>query len=379
MSWFHCGRCGSLFLSEAGNADDRLCTECGRDPSLGVESPLPTPVVAPTTSQTALPAAHSGHAKRPERRGKSNFLMAKLAFGWILLLVAIIFLANRFLKSGSGEERTWKPKEEQRMTAEELKLLQDSSGICQQLLAGFFGSGTPETRTQFVLNAVATVPDMIRYYGLNPPPTIESGSLRSAGMSVIHLPEGEAIEGRWMTDEGQVVDAVFRRERGEWKIDWHDLVRYGDYPWSLYLAGTGEPEAEFRLYVRKRSIIDPDESKPLSVVFYGPRFGHPTEPGAASPEFVVPRDSRNGRLLAAAFKLAENGKRPFGGLMQEINPDGMVRVRVKVRRTDDEMQRNFELLEVIACHWLSIDDPGVDPDAVDEADNQADAAVESSD
>lgn len=35
-----------------------------------------------------------------------------------------------------------------------------------------------------------------------------------------------------------------------------------------------------------------------------------------------------------------------------MEPDGFIRVRVKVRREDTEEGRRFHLEEVAACHWL---------------------------
>lgn len=39
----------------------------------------------------------------------------------------------------------------------------------------------------------------------------------------------------------------------------------------------------------------------------------------------------------------------------------MIRVRVRVKRTEVNLERKFEITKVLACHWMSIDDPGVTP------------------
>ena len=41
----------------------------------------------------------------------------------------------------------------------------------------------------------------------------------------------------------------------------------------------------------------------------------------------------------------------------------MIRVRVKVKRTELDSERKFEITRVLACHWLSTDHPGVEPEA----------------
>lgn len=296
------------------------------------------------------------------RSSGPRFFMTKLATGWVVVLLIIIFVANRCYKGGGGKDRDWKPKEERTMTELESNLLQDNAQICVQLLSGYFAAATFEERNQYVLDPVSTVSDMTRFFALNPNARVESGAIVHEGMSVLYLPEGEAIEGRWRLEDGKIVDAVFRREGDEWRIDWHHLVRYSDFPWALYLAGSGDDEGEFRLLARQRLADQVDKTQPLSLVFYPPRFGDPMEHGAQSPEFIVPRDSRDGRLLTEAFKRASEKKRVFDSLLPEINPDDTIRVRVKIRRVDEDMQRKFELVEVIACHWLELDDPGIDPD-----------------
>jgi len=367
-SWFHCGRCGSLFLAEPGVTDERTCTTCGRDPSLGIITPLSKQEIPGPASQGEADNAvkSRGRGRKGERSRKPKFLMAKLATGWVLVLIMIVFMANRCYKGGGNKDRAWQPKEERKMTQEEANFLQDNAGMCNMLLNGYFAAATMEERNQYVLNPVSTVSDITRFFAVNPNVSVERETLRNVGMSVIYLPEGEAIEGQWKSKDGKIVDAVFRKESGEWRIDWHHLVRYSDYSWPLYLAGSGDDEGEFRLLVRQRLVDQARETKPLSLVFYAPRFGDPKEAGAQSPEFTVPRDSRDGLLLAEAFRQADEKKRIFGSLLPEVNPDGMVRVRVKVRRINDELERRFELVEVVACHWLELDDPGIDLDAKDQ-------------
>jgi hypothetical protein len=69
----------------------------------------------------------------------------------------------------------------------------------------------------------------------------------------------------------------------------------------------------------------------------------------------------NGQLLDAGFELARAGRKVFGADMPDINPEGMIRVRVKVRRSEVDLERKFDITGVTACHWYSIDDPGVQP------------------
>ena len=108
----------------------------------------------------------------------------------------------------------------------------------------------------------------------------------------------------------------------------------------------------------------PEERKnedTISIVLYAPRFGSLTETGSQSPEFLIKRDSEDGRLLEAAFKLEKKGERVFGVKLSSTNPEGLIRVRVKIRRVEQNRERHFELQKVVACHWYSIDDAGLKP------------------
>ena len=247
------------------------------------------------------------------------------------------------------------------VTGEDIELLQQAGQKCAEVFAGFLAAGTPEERNQFVLKPVATASRMARFYDLNPLTSIDPKTLRLVSSSVLNLPDGKAIETLWNSQDGKKFDAVFREENGEWRLDWDHFARHSDYPWSLFLAGNGAPSGEFRLLARERLAEDRKNAESISVVLYAPRFAHPEEAGFQSPEFLVSRSDRNGQLLDAAFKMARSGKQVFGSKLPDLNPDEMIRVRVKVRRSEVEMERKFEITEVTACHWYSVYDPGVAP------------------
>ena len=70
-----------------------------------------------------------------------------------------------------------------------------------------------------------------------------------------------------------------------------------------------------------------------------------------------------GRLLAAAFKRHAKGEPAYASKLPYLEPPDMLRVRVRVRRlpADAEGAFSFELVKVLACHWMSFDDPAVAP------------------
>ncbi|RYD24889.1 MAG: hypothetical protein EOP87_25385, partial [Verrucomicrobiaceae bacterium] len=80
-SWFHCGRCGTLFRSPAGELDERLCTECGGNPSLGIESQPANPPQTRATIPAPREEAPSTREKHSHRKRRGNGLMLKLITG----------------------------------------------------------------------------------------------------------------------------------------------------------------------------------------------------------------------------------------------------------------------------------------------------------
>ncbi len=365
MFWFHCGRCGSLFQSQTGDMEHRLCPNCGADPSLGIlESPVATtPPGAETTPDSKPKPGHLEHrGKRRGKKRKNRHFMWLVGGGWSLVLVLII-LGARTLWHVEEPARKQTAPAAATLSDEDDELLNSAGQKCAETFSRYLAAGTPEGCNQFVLTPISTASRMARYYSLNPLPHVDPGTLSCVGNSVLKLPGGKAIESYWKTPDGDELEAVFREENGEWRLDWDHFARYSDYPWSLFLSGSGNPEGEFRLLARERLSDERKGSDAISLILYAPRFGQPGEVGFQSPEFLVARNSRDGQLLDAAFKLAKRGEQVFGASLPILNPEGMIRVRVKVRRSEVDLERKCEITAVLACHWYAVDDPGVEPSA----------------
>jgi len=363
MFWFHCGRCGSLFQSLAGDSDTRLCPNCGFAPSLGLmEAPAESPPPAAESAPEAEAKPKTGEKRGVKKRRKRHFML-KLACAWIAVLVLIVTVARRFWHEDAPARRpvSGTVAQAQDFTDTDRELLNQVGQKCVDAFSGYVNAGTPEERNQFVLSPITTASRMTRFYSANPVTTFDVTKFALLTNEVLHLPGGNAVETLWKTQDGKIYDAIFREENGEWRLDWDHFARYSDYPWSLFLAGSGPAEGEFRLLARERLAEERKNENTISVVLYAPRFGQPGDTGFQSPEFLVSRTGNDGRLLDAAFAMARSGKRIFGSKLPVMNPDGMIRVRVKVKRTEVDMERRFEISSVIACHWYSINDPGVEP------------------
>jgi hypothetical protein len=366
LFWFHCGRCGSLFQARSGEADDRLCAKCGFDPSIGLVAEAPAPRLSPHRGGNPPgdepPGLTPHRGKRTVRKRKNQHLMLKLIAGWTLVLTLIILGARKMWPSETPVSRPPVVTDAAPAATEaELAMLREVTPLCSQVFAGFLTAGIPEQRNQFVLRPVITASRMARFYSMNPTTDIDPSTLGITANELLRLPEETAIETLWQSADGRKYDAVFREENGEWRLDWDHFARYSDYPWALFLAGTGPPEGEFRLLARERLAEERRNEETISLVLYAPRFGQPDATGYQSPEFLISRNTPEGRMIDAAFRAKRQDYRIFDSRLPEIDPDDMIRLRVKVRRTEVDLERKFEITGVLACHWYSVDDPGIDP------------------
>lgn len=358
MFWFHCGRCGSLFQAKAGESEDRLCAKCGFDPCTGGLE-LPEEQVKPAKS--VRKKSGDPLAKRTTRTRKGSNIMLKLIGIWLVVITLLIIGARKIWHVEEPRKTPAKTTASAAGEAEDTVFLNESIQKCVQAFSGFVAAGTPEARNQFVLSPISTAARMARFSSLNPAMKVDPATLELAGRSVVHLPDSKGIAIHWKSKDGKQYDAVFLEENGEWRLDWDQFARYSDYPWSLFLAGNGPSEGEFRLLARERLAEERKNADTISLMLYAPKFGIPGSTGFQSPEFLIPKNSPDGQLLVAAFKLARSGGQVFNSKLPDLNPDGLIRVRVKVRRVETNLERKFEITRVIACHWYSVDDPGVAP------------------
>jgi hypothetical protein len=279
---------------------------------------------------------------------------------WVLGLAWYALRVDPQPARAKGPERAANAADGRR--AEELGALRSALPGCQRAWFDFLRAATPEARAQSAKDGYLIVGAMQRYYQNHPALNLTTVPVQRLG-EVIRTPEGLAIESLWVTSEEQY-EVVFFNQKGEWRMDWKNHVRHSEMDWPLYLAGVGEDEGEFRLFVRERQAQRRDDGM-ISVVFYLPRYGRTEEFGPQSPEFLVARDSAAGRRMAAVLARAKQRKGAYQSKLAELDPTGMARVRVKILRHELAGKRTFELKEVVAGHWLDLADPGIDELAAD--------------
>lgn len=313
--------------------------------------------------QVKMAEIDKAHAHRRGAHRKRRRPLLKLVILWSVLMIALLFVGQKLWR-GETPQRKIKSGAETNtaMMDEDAAFSSKVYPKCAKVFADYLRAESPEARNQFVHAPLDTIRMMARFYQMNPLGRYEVSKTQGAGVGVIHLNDGRRLlDTRWKMGDGSAVDAVFIDEKGEWKLDWGYFVRYSDETWLLFLADSGDGEGEFRLYARERHGESGAEGGPLRIALHAPKFGEPKEVGPSSKEFLVDQDSEAGRRLNAAFKLRKEGKRIYASKLPDQDPEGMIRVRVKIRRESKNGEKTFTIETVKACHWLSVDDPGVSP------------------
>lgn len=369
QAWYHCGHCGSLFASGFGLDEDRLCAECGRKPGTGIwsiDEKRPLEREGDLAAFDKKGESLDEYGQRASRKKGRKNIMVRIVVVWFVLISLAVWMASSNARRAKEKDMRLRKVgvnlAKGTMADESVALLSRALPDCHLALAGFLTGGTPEIRNQFVADPIETAGKMAGFYNNNPFPRFEAMDLKRIGQELIRVGDEWMIETHWQGSDGLEFDAVFRREGVIWKLDWEHFARYGDYPWPLFLAGEGHDEAEFRLLARKVASGDEAEQggSRLRFTLLSPQFGKPAETGMESPEFVVNRRSDEGLLLQAAFDAKESGESVFGSTMQLMEPEGLVRVRVRIKRGEFGGFRSFDLEKVEACHWIGVDEVGFD-------------------
>lgn len=352
--WYHCGRCGHVFEATEGS----LCPSCGSDPLVG-EAELAFAQLQEEARLHPDPVGQLGHRTHGLRPRKKVGGLAKFLLGWILFLSGLTAFAY-FVKGidrGPGNQSEY----DLGQTSERARQLEVSYRECSAALRGYLGRLSPESQVEFTLNPLETLGKMSRtsnvIFNLD-----EELSLGWKMFRPIETSDGELIESVWSIDGERRVEAVFQKnDEGEWKLDWDQMVRYSTEPWGIFVTGGGSDSGEFRLFVRRRAALSGGQGDASRLIFFGTSPWDPSKLGPRSPEVEVDPNSESGQRLRKAFALLDDGKTVFGSGLRDEDPLGMIRVRVKLHwgPEDENGERELRLDEVLACHWMTLDDPGV--------------------
>lgn len=352
--WYHCGRCGHLFRGVAG----QRCAECGGNPVVG-EREVAMWQAARHAGGGEPPVPHrAASGAAPRRSRKRHGGLRKFVVGWVLFLGLLAGLATFMKKEAAGDAGGQEPVT---AAAEDQRVLGEAFRQCTERVRQFLRETTPEQQAKLVHDRGATLRGMVRLGGTGLRLS-EDEEWQWQRFSPLEIGGAKAFEGVIVFADGKRAEFAFLPdENGEWNIDWANLVRYSDHPWPLFLSGDTPATGEFRLLARRRAGSDGRRGDATSLVLFAPERWDPKQTAGRSPRIDVAPGSPEARLLELAFEARDAGRGAFGSRLHAEDPAAMVRVRVKLRRgqTEDEgAEPPLEIEELLACHWLSVEDPG---------------------
>lgn len=352
-----------MFEAEVGGSVQPTCTVCGLTPASDV--PVAGPAAPTAGKEVSRVTLSKPSVVRRHRPASKQLLAVKLAGSWLLLL-AVVFLLAKWVRDTRGLVELQAPGGEVAGTVDDSdeKLLEEVLPKCQRTLVRYLSTESVDERRFLVLNIDSVRERMEKFYQTNSPITVNPQELSLIGSTVVHLPEGPSVLTQWETNDGFRFDAAFRDDGKGWELDWDHFVRFGDEDWALFVAGSGPDEVEFRLLARQRNTMDEAEAEAFGVVLYAPQRKRLAQAGFKAEVEPLDPDSRDAMLLQAAFRHQQEGTPLMGALKRDINPQGMIRVRVVVKRVKGAGRNRFFITKVRACHWYSSSAWGIRPSEI---------------
>lgn len=364
-AWYHCGHCGSLFQSDYGHDEDRVCEVCRRKPGVGLWPAVKSvnPVVSPKVAsfnKTGEKVKKLGrtHSKR-HHRIRTAFVVALI---WLVILGLVIGARYYFFDTRTPQRKLVLSDLNKNINASDrLKLLNQNIPECDQVLRGFLSAQTDEERGGFIARSKEHSPFMAKYYKEHQLPPVDLKSLIRERQEWICLGDEWMVHSLWKDNGGNEFDAVFRKELNGWRLDWMHFTRYEETSWKSFLAGEGDrDEAEFRLLAKKvegtESVKATDQR--MMIVLAEPLWGKPGEVILESPIIFIDPTSEKGQSLTAAFELKQKNQSVYQAQFSPSYPSEYIKVRVRISR--DELGGEFRIVlsELKACHWLDSDITG---------------------
>lgn len=326
----------------------------------------PTPVAKSLTAvgQAMHTGALSETASRQStsKRSRKDYRLVKFVVIWFsLLLLVAIYVKWNFDERVAELPLNSHKAELEKVSIESMNLdvMNESKNAILQTAAEFFQASAPETLAQSCRNRPRLAQTIYN-------DGAKAGIFKPEEMPVLRQvnvirPGGVAmVETIWQDQRERKVELVFAKEENRWVIDWEAYAKSSSMPWAIFQSGEGEASGNFRLLVRERSVSQNQLDLTLSIVFYEPGFLHGSPVGQTTPEFVIRRDSDDGKMILAAIKARKEDAPIYGSMFPAADPPNTARVHVKIQRRREKGEIRFTLEKVIACHWLGIDDSGVD-------------------
>jgi predicted nucleic acid-binding Zn-ribbon protein len=392
-SWHQCRKCGEVYLAVTSKT---ICPACGapqeseREPqkhqivstnvvgkkaSVGdkpeflpnrkvdtYETQAPLPQVDSDNQQATPQKNHKPHISEQKRATRKLLTIISV---WLVVLLVVCYL---LIHSNDKFQNNFRVEKEKQA---DLNYYQDgidanvwnrAKDKISPLASEFFSSSSPHVLAQVcrirprIIQTIAADTVKIITYPVDATPVFVQSSIAWCG-------DKSFIETLWKDNRDRLIELVFAEDDGEWKIDWESYARSSTQPWSVFSNEEGDAVGTFRFLVRERTAADANDGM-LNIAFHDPALYHGMEPIAQTTPFIIDRKSRNARLILAALQARNENNPILRSMYPEADMHNTARVHVRIRRTRADGKAEFTLEEVLACHWLGWDDPGVTlPDA----------------
>lgn len=356
-----------------GKDAQHLCSNCGQSPSnesVSDGKPFAKMDELVRKGERILPS----NRKREEAqkaRDKSKKLMIK-TFAYAAVLIALLLVTGFLVMNKKPQADSTKevskllvaavpqsdaaPVDKAQVQAEVDKMLEDT----HQVFLQYASISAYEQMTTYIYDSVKQTKYLEQFYQFNSVFRIDPEGVEEMSSAIIPNTKLKGIERRWKVAGGVILDTVFWNKDGVWYLDWAHFMRYSSQPFSRFLDGMGDSSGEFRVLARESLTTLKEDEKFLKVVFYDPVVGYPNQRNRQSPQINVARNSPEGIKLAKAFELKKKGSYPFNNGLPMLESDNLIRVCIKMSRAKEGMLSNFKIDELKACHWMSIDEQGLE-------------------
>ena len=303
--------------------------------------------------------------KKKLKKEKSKALLIFI-FVWMTIIASVFHL----FKSGddSKQDQDEGPADEDSIIATRNDLFVGAHfpkiNVSFKAFLGQFESGR---RLQFIDQSSRLSLQFNRFYRGAVFPTPE-GEIVARRSNVIEIKSGPdpvlGLETIWQDGKGGILEAVHVHDGEAWKLDWEAFGPYSSSPWVLFVSGTERSEGVFRLYVRKMKSLDDleknkslNDSKRFFLKFYAPPvFGESDRKASSfdveSPEVEVNTRSDLGQQFIEVLQNHQNKDFFLGSMFPQFDPEGYLRVTVKLAWESDEKDEPVMVLkELISPSW----------------------------
>ena len=283
--------------------------------------------------------------RRKKRRKEKNKALYIILGLWLVIAAVVLFFVAGPKLQEEEEEVVATPEERAevtRRTKHKLFLRKHQDDILK-LVRSYLGRTSATGKIQLIDYSSELAAEFGRFYEFETDIQVEE-KVAPVFIQVREFAEGKAtpgIETIWQTSDGGIIEALAVYNGSEWVLDWEQMVRYSSESWPNFRLGIGRQEGTFRLLARIKAVTDKNHHL---VVFHQPRRpgdGPELSPDrTASKDVHLAKDSALGRQFKEMWDNYSKGYRVYDSKFGVLDPNGWMRVTVRLAWEDTEDPRN---------------------------------------